>query len=609
MERIPEELLQQVREANDIIDTVSQYVTLRKTGRSHTGLCPFHSEKSPSFSVVQEKQFFYCFGCHAGGDVVKFIMDIEGFTYIEAIKQLAEKAGISLPEVEINNSDEYTKKERMKEAHLLSAKLYHHVLIHTNYGENAKEYLKQRGLSSDTIEKFLIGFAPVNRQFLTDFLERRGYDLAEMVEAGLISQDERGQFYDRFSNRIQIPIEDIRGKIVAFSGRTLGNAKPKYMNSPASPIFQKSDLLFNLAKAKRQIRKSGQLILIEGQIDAITLFQAGLENVVATQGTAFTEEMARLIRRYASQVTICYDGDEAGQDSAGKAADILLAAGLDVRIATLTEGHDPDSYVRKFGIDSFRVKVLKEAIPITAFRMNRLRRGKDLNDSIERTRFVEQVLEEVSQLASAIERDHYVTQLSEEFSLSVEVLRQEVNKIRKKQNHQVKNRDTSSNKWNNNINNGSIKGERGLVPAYYKAERKLLSMMLKHKEVIHQVMEELGASFNDEEHIAIAAEIYACLGEDDDNIAMNVLHRLNDPKLQNVVTSLIMDEINEPQTDKGIRELIQAVLDYPKQKELDEMIIERQNALEMEDMNTARMLDKKIIELQKQMKAYRLKGK
>lgn len=610
VDRIPEELIQQVREAHDIVDIVSHYVSLRKRGKNHSGLCPFHSEKSPSFSVVQDKQFFYCFGCHTGGDVIKFIMDIEGHSYVEAVKYLAEKAGIPLPEVEdMKDNEELVKKERMKEAHLLSAKLYHHVLIHTKYGENAREYLKQRGLSSETIQNFLIGYSPTNRQFLTEFLKRRGFDMNEMVEAGLILQDENGHFYDRFSNRVQFPIEDIRGQVVAFSARIIGNGKPKYMNSPETPIFHKSSMLFNLSKAKKQIRKSNQLILIEGHVDAITLYQAGVENVVASQGTSFTEEMARLVRRYASQVTICYDGDEPGQDSAGRAADILLATGIDVRIATLTEGLDPDAYVRKYGIESFRVKILKEASPITTFRMNRLRRGRDLSDSIERTRFVEQALVQVSQLTSAIERDHYISQLGEEFNIPAEVLRQEVNKIKRRQNQLDKKRDMSSNKWNNNKNNGFTNDINGLLPAYYKAERKLLSMMLKHKEVIDQVMEELGGAFNEVKHMAIAAEIYACVDEDVPSIATTVLHRLSDPALQSVVTSLIMDEIDEPLTDKGIRELIQAVLFYPKQKELDDMIVERQNALEMEDHITASMLNKKIIELQKQIGAFRYKGK
>lgn len=610
MQMIPEEVIQQVREANDIVDIVSQYVTLRKRGKNHTGLCPFHSEKTPSFSVVQEKQFFHCFGCHSGGDVIKFIMDIEGFTYVEAIKYLAEKAGISLPEIEDNMSnDEHLKKERMKEAHELTAKLYHHVLIHTKYGENAREYLKQRGLSRETIQNYTIGFAPSNRQFLSKFLMRRGFDLAEMVEAGLLLQDDNGAYYDRFTNRIQFPIEDSRGKIVAFSGRALGNGKPKYMNSPESPIFHKSGLLFNLAKAKRHIRKSGHLILIEGHVDVITLVQAGIENVVASQGTAFTEEMARLIKRYATQVTICYDGDDAGQQSSGRAADILTADGLDVRIAVLTDGLDPDAYVRKFGVEMFRVKVLKEALPITAFRINRLRHGKDLNDSIERARFIEMSLEQVALLTSAIERDHYISQLSEEFHIPPEVMRQEVNKIIRRNNARDKKRDMSSNKWNNNINDGTRKVNSGLVPAYIKAERKLLSMMLKHKEVIEQVMEELGGAFNEAEHMAIAAEIYACFSEDVPNIATAVLHRLKDPEIQSIVTSLIMDEIDEPPTNRGVSELIHAVLEMPKQKELDEMIEALQNALELEDHDNARILNKKIIELQKNLRTFRYKGK
>lgn len=609
MTRVPENLIQQIREANDIVDIVSQYVTLRKRGKNHSGLCPFHSEKTPSFSVVQEKQFFYCFGCHSGGDVIKFVMDIEGFSYMEAVKYLAEKAGISIPEVEDNVGDEVHEKiERMKAAHSLAAKLYHHVLIQTDYGKNARDYLKQREISSKTIENFTIGFAPAQRQFLVDFLQRRGFDLMEMVEAGLIIRDDSGQYYDRFFNRVQFPIEDIRGAVVAFSGRIIGDGKPKYLNSPESPIFNKSKLLFNLAKAKKHIRKNGQAILIEGHIDTITLNQSGIENVVASQGTAFTEDMARLLRRYASQVTICYDGDESGQQSSGKAADILLASGVDVRIAVLADGLDPDAYVRKYGADAFRIKVIKDALPITAYRIGRLRRGKDLNDSIERARFVEQSLEQIAYLTSAIERDHYITQIGEEFQIAVEVLRQEVNKIIRKQSSQNKKRDMSSNKWNNNINNDHSVRNIHLAPAYYKAERKLLSMMLHHKEVIPLVMEELGGAFNDDIHIAIAAEIYACINEGVPNIQTAVLNRLNDPTIQSTITSLIMNEINAPLSDKGVRELIQAVLEMPRQKELDEMIAARHHALEIGDHTTARSLDKKIIELQKQMRNIRYKS-
>jgi DNA primase len=605
---IPEELIQQVREAHDIVDVVSAYVTLRKRGKSHIGLCPFHSEKTPSFSVVQEKQFFHCFGCHAGGDVIKFIMDIEGFTYIEAVKHLAEKAGILLPEVEDkSNNEELAKLERMKEAHLLTAKLYHHVLIHTKYGENAREYLKQRGLSKETIQKFVIGYAPNDRHFLTEFLSRRGFDLDEMVEAGLIQKDEQNRYYDRFIHRIQFPIEDKQGKVVAFSGRTLGEGKPKYLNSPETPIFQKSSLLFNLFRAKKQIRKNDHLILLEGHLDAIQLCQAGIENVVASQGTAFTDEMARLIRRYASSVTICYDSDEAGLTSAGRAADLLIDAGIDVRVAMLPDGFDPDDYVRKFGGESFRVKILKEAMPITAFRLERLRNGKDLSDSIEQRRYVEEALEHVSLLSSAIERDHYISMLSKEFHIPAEVLRQEVNKIKHRQRQRERARDRAANKWNTNIDRGSQPAEKNLRPAYFKAERKLLSLMLKDKELIYRVMEEIGGAFNEPEHTEIAAEIYACVHEDVPSIATAVLHRLSDPKMQSLLTSLIMDEMDEPITDTFIQGLIQSILDYPKQKELEEMIVARQNALEMEDFEQSRMLDKKIKELKKQLKTYRYK--
>jgi DNA primase len=601
---IPEELIQQVREQSDIVEVISEYIQLKRTGRGYVGLCPFHSEKTPSFSVVPDKQFFHCFGCHVGGDVFKFIMEIEGISYVEAIKHLAEKAGIQIPEVEDNISNEdAAKKVRMQEAHLLAAKLYHHVLIHTKYGENAREYLKQRGLSAKTIEAFQIGFAPPKRDFLTQFLIRRGFNPTEMAEAGLIQVNESNHtYYDRFTNRIMFPIEDHRGKIVAFSGRLLGEGKPKYLNTPESPIFHKSNTLFNLSRAKRQIRKTGQMILLEGHVDAVQLFQAGIENVVASQGTAFSEGMARLIRRYTNEVVICFDGDDAGQEAASKAAEIMVQSGLEVRIAKLPEGLDPDDYIRKYGGEHFRLSILKNAMPITAFRLERLRKGKDLSDSIARNRYVEQALEQIAILPSAIERDHYITLLVEEFNIPPEVLRQEVQKLRRKIQQKEKSRDMTANKWNTNINNGLISVNKQLKPAYYNAERKLLSLMLKNKELIEQVMEEVGGAFNEPEHVAIAAEIYACVHENVSNITTAVLHRLSDPKLQNVVTSLIMDEADEPITDKGLKDLIQCILDYPKQKELEEMIKARQVALEMEDFNKARLLDSKIREVQKLLK-------
>ncbi|MBE3554127.1 MAG: DNA primase, partial [Thermicanus sp.] len=379
MPSIPEEMIEKVRLAHDIVDVVSQYVSLRKSGKRYVGLCPFHSEKTPSFTVVPDKQFFYCFGCHAGGDVLKFIMEIEGFSYVESIQYLAEKAGIPLPEMETRGqSEEDLKKERMREAHLLATKYYHHVLNYTRTGETAREYLKERGLDFNTIRTFQIGYAP-GKDYLTKFLTKQGFDLDEMVEAGLLIKSEKGNLYrDRFTDRILFPIEDLKGQVVGFSGRTLGDGKPKYLNTPETPLFRKSSILFNFHRAKKSIRSSGQVILMEGHMDVITAYQAGIENVIASQGTSFTEEMARFLRRYVEQVTLCYDGDEAGQESTSRAATILEEHGLSVRVALLRDGKDPDEYIRHYGGDRFRVEILKSSVPFITFRLERLKRGLNL---------------------------------------------------------------------------------------------------------------------------------------------------------------------------------------------------------------------------------------
>ncbi|CCQ96086.1 DNA primase [[Clostridium] ultunense Esp] len=603
MPSIPEEIIEKVRLAHDIVDVVSQYVSLRKSGKRYMGLCPFHSEKTPSFTVVPDKQFFYCFGCHAGGDVVKFIMEIEGFSYVESIQYLAEKAGIALPEMETRvQSEEDLKKERMREAHLLATKYYHHVLNHTRTGETAREYLKGRGLDFNTIRTFQIGYAP-GKDYLTRFLTKKGFDPDEMVEAGLLIKSEKGNLYrDRFADRILFPIEDLKGQVVGFSGRTLGDGKPKYLNTPETPLFRKSSILFNFHRAKKSIRSSGQVILMEGHMDVITAYQAGIENVIASQGTSFTEEMARFLRRYVEQVTICYDGDEAGQDSTSRAATILEEHGLSVRVALLREGKDPDEYIRHYGGDRFRVEILKTSVPFITFRLDRLKRGLNLQDPQIRSKYVEKALAEISMLSSAIEREEYLNALGNEFQIPLEVLRKELEKIVRKNLRDEKRRDMSVNKWNNKMDISISSSEKRLKPAFVNAERKLLGLMIKHPEIIPRVMNDLGGAFNEEAHVVIAAEIYAGYLDGEKYLPTAILHRLGNPELQSLLTEIIMEEMDEPISDKGLSDLIEVIKEVPKQRELNVMMKERAIALETGDLSKARSLDIQIRERQKKMK-------
>lgn len=602
MPPIPEEIIEKVRQSHDIVDVVSQYVSLRKTGKNYVGLCPFHSEKTPSFNVVSDKQFFYCFGCHAGGDVLKFIMDIEGISYVEAITLLAEKAGITLPDtVKTEKTAEDEKKERMLEAHLLAAKYYAEVLNRTQTGKNAREYLKDRGFTEKTCLTFQLGFAPQGGDYLAKYLIKHGYHPDELIEAGLLLREDGG-YRDRFIERILIPIEDMRGRIVGFSGRTLGDGKPKYLNTSETPIFHKGSILFNFSRAKRSIRQSGQVILMEGPMDVISAYQAGIENVVASQGTSLTEEMARFLRRHAEQVILCYDGDEAGQDSTERAATLLGKQGLIVRVAVLREGKDPDEYIREYGGDRFQAEIIKASIPITTFRLERLRKGLNLHDPQNRSIYVEKAVSEIARLPSAIEREEYIKQLSKEFQIPLDVVRQELENRIKKNLHDERRGDMSVNKWNNKIDISISSNEKRLQPAYMKAEQKLIGIMLKYPEVIPRVMNEVGEAFNEAKHVVIAAELYAGYLNGEKNLAAYVLHRLGDPQLTSLLTEIMMEEMEEPVTDKSLSDLIEAVKELPRSQELQEMLKERAIALETGNIAKARGLDIAIRERQKKIK-------
>lgn len=602
MPPISEEIIEKVRLSHDIVDVISQYVSLRKSGKNYVGLCPFHSEKTPSFNVVPDKQFFYCFGCHKGGDLFKFLMEIEGISYVEAVEILADKAGIPLPQtLETTKTAEDEKRERMREAHLLAVKYYSYVLNHTQSGETAREYMKGRGILPKTSATFQIGFAPPGKEYLAKYLLKQGFAAEELVEAGLLWKGEDGSFRDRFIGRLMIPIEDLRGRIVGFSGRLIGEGKPKYLNTPETPIFHKGSLLFNYHRAKRGMKKSGQVLLMEGQMDVITAFQAGIENVVASLGTAFTEEMARLLQNI-GQITLCYDGDNAGQESTERASSILEEHGLIVRVAMMRDGKDPDQYIRQYGGERFKAEILKESIPVTSFRLERLRKGINLNDPQDRSIYVEKAIAEISRIPNAIEKEEYVKQLSKEFQIPVDIIKQEMERWVKRNLRDEKRRDMSVNKWNNKLELSISSNEKRLQPAYMNAERRLIGWMLKHPEMIPRVMQEIGDAFNHPEHVAIIAELYAGYLHGEENLVTYILHHLSDPGLTSLVTEIVMKETDEPITDKSLTDLIDAVKEVPKASELKELLKERTIALETGDSAKARRLDMAIRERQKVFK-------
>lgn len=363
MRRFQSDFLQRLKDRVDIVDIIGAYVPLKKKGSRHWGCCPFHQEKTPSFSVSSDKGLYYCFGCHASGDVISFLMKIEGLTFAETVERLAEQAHMELPPEELDEreTERRRKLQVMYDTVDLAAAYFHNCLLKTRIGQPGREYFSKRGLSDETIEHFRLGFAPPDGDRLyRDFTKRHitGDLLKTIGLAGM-----RGnRFYDMFRGRCMFSIQDLRGRTVAFGGRVLDDSKPKYLNSPETPIFNKRRLLFALYQALPEIRKRRQVIMVEGYMDAISLHAAGVTHAVASLGTAFTEEQARLLKRYADEIIFSYDMDAAGQNATRRALEIAGKTGLKMRVATVPEGKDPDEFVRLYGGEAF-LEAVKNAAP------------------------------------------------------------------------------------------------------------------------------------------------------------------------------------------------------------------------------------------------------
>lgn len=420
-----EDLVEEVRSKNDIVDVIGSYVRLKKKGNSYFGLCPFHNEKSPSFSVSQGKQMYYCFGCGAGGNIFTFIMQYENYSFVEALQYLAERAGVSLPQVEPTQQQRRQADER---ARLLAvqkeAAKYYYVALRRDAGAPGYRYLTDRGLSEETMKKFGLGYAGKYSDGLYRYLKQRGYKDKLLADAGLVTLDERRGPADRFWNRVMFPIMDANHRVVGFGGRVMGDAKPKYLNSPETAIFDKSRTLYGLNFARTSRRKG--MLLCEGYMDVIAMHQAGFDNAVASLGTAFTSGHASLIKRYTNEVLLLYDSDEAGTKAALRAIPILNEAGIVSRVVDLTPCKDPDEFLQKNGFEAFEQR-LEGAVNSFLFVLRVLRRGYDLNDPQSKTAFYREIAGRLLSFQDELERQNYTEAAAREFHIGFEQLSRLVN--------------------------------------------------------------------------------------------------------------------------------------------------------------------------------------
>ena len=428
MSRIPEETIQQVLTATNIVDLVGRYVKLKRAGTNYVGLCPFHTEKSPSFNVSATRNTYHCFGCGAGGTAIRFVMEHDGLQFVEAVKRLADAAGIRIEEQVWDANAEREAKQRatLKHLHEEVAVFYHEMLLRHRVAAPARDYLKSRGMNSDVAKNWLLGYAPEQDVYVRKWAAEKRYSDQVLVDSGIYAAADDGRTYPRFRHRLMIPIRDENGAIVAFSGRMLDpDAKgAKYLNSPETPIFSKSKVLFGFDKSKRAIIKAERAVVIEGQIDFITTFEAGIQNAVATQGTAFTPEHAKMLKRCASEVVLCFDADNAGFKAAERSFQILSPVGITVKVATLPKGEDPDSLIRKRGAEAFTA-VLAKAVDFVDFQIahKRSTQGTDIRNQVQ---LAEQTAVTIAMNPSISARDLMIRSHAGSLGVSEDALRKQV---------------------------------------------------------------------------------------------------------------------------------------------------------------------------------------
>ncbi|MDY2637293.1 MAG: DNA primase [Phascolarctobacterium sp.] len=428
-----ESFKEQVRSTANIVEVISGYVPLKKRGQNFWGCCPFHGEKTPSFAVNPAKNMFYCFGCHEGGDIFKFVMKIEDCGFTEALKLLAARYGIAVPERHKTAAEIWREKqkERINETNATAARFFQACLLKTPYGKGALAYLNGRGINQDIIDSFSIGFALNNFTALVSSLGKRGFQPQELVAAGLVAKGREEQLYDKFRNRVMIPIKDGRGKIVGFGGRVLDNSTPKYLNTAETEWFNKRRLLFALDVAYKPIRASKQAIVVEGYMDAISLHAAGISNVVASMGTAFATEQAKLLKRIADEIVFCYDSDSAGRRASVRAVSIARTEGLKVRIAGVPEGKDPDEYVRRYGKEAFLqvVAAAKEGID---FQIEETILQSDTSNLAGKVEAVSNILPFLLECKSEIEAAEHMRRLAQRLTIDEGLIVEEYRKATKK---------------------------------------------------------------------------------------------------------------------------------------------------------------------------------
>ena len=571
MIRYSDELIEDVRQSNDVVDIISQYVHLTRKGRNYFGLCPFHNEKSPSFSVSPDRQIFHCFGCGVGGNVYTFLMKIEGITFKEALEQLAERANIQLPTLQ-SNAD--TAKEELKskvyKVNEFTAEFYHQNLYKPT-AKIAQEYVKQRKMNRETLEAYRIGYSGKFDE-LYKALKAQGFGEQEILESGLVNKNDNGTYIDRYRNRLMFPICDARGKVIAFGGRVLDDSKPKYINSPENIVYSKGRHLFGLNVAKKYSTK--KIIIVEGYMDVISLHQRGITNVVGALGTALTEQQGWLLRKTTEQVVLGFDADGAGQTAVARSMDILQKMGCDMRVLQIEDAKDPDEFIVKFGEGRFKLAV-DNAISLVEFKVKNLKKELNLENTGDKIKFLNEIAKILSKVENTMEREIYIEKISKGYNISKEALFAEINKLIYAGTKGEKVLQSKKVEVRNTKQEEKIQIDEDLK----RRENTIIALLLDaNKNVFKKIKERIKPEdFKDEINQKIAIQLYEELEKQDSNI--NRLLDTFDEETQNHITMVMATDYEIEDTEKAVDDILQKYerekLDYRKREILKQLDIEK----------------------------------
>ena len=588
MIRYSDEILEDIRQSNDIVNIISQYVALKRKGRNYFGLCPFHNEKSPSFSVSPDRQIFHCFGCNAGGNVYTFLMKIEGISFKEAVEQLAERANIQLPKLE---TSEGSLKEELKAKVLkvneFSAEYYHQNLYKPT-SKIVQEYIKKRKLNNETLKSYKLGYSGKYDE-LYQALKKEGFSEKEILESGLVKKNDKGRYYDFYQNRLMIPICDIRGRVIAFGGRILEERKdaPKYINSPENIVYTKGRHLFGLNIAKKEDTK--KLIIVEGYMDVISLHQRGVKNVVGALGTALTEGQGWLLRKHAEQIILGFDTDGAGQAAVLRSMEILQNMGCDMRVLQMEGAKDPDEYIIKYGTAGFN-KLVENAISLIEYKVKVLKKNLNLDNTIDRIKFLTEIAKLISQVDNTIEKEIYIEKISKEYQISKEAIYAEVNKIAYNNSKgsqiltkqkPVAKRDTL--KKVSNISKEVIKRENTIISLLLGKKGKevyqIINQIIKPEDIVYELNKKI---------ITVLYEQY-----EKGNYNVNSLIDIFDEELQGQITAIMAEDFGIEDETKAIEDITTIY----KRERLNSRKLDILNLLEQSKDEEKRKLEQELSDI------------